>query len=224
MQLLNTTIFISEEIGSVSAEWTHAQSPIAQIILGHGAGAGMHHPFMQALAQALKDNNITSLRYQFPYMEAGKNMPDRPKKATKTIMEVANAAHQAFPSLPLFMAGKSFGGRMSSLLAAEWSEDFIKGLIFYGFPLHPPGKPSKDRAAHLSNIKVPMLYLQGTRDKLATPELLDEVTKPLKLAEVKYFEGADHSFTYLKKYGVSKEASTDLLAEASAHWIKSRID
>ncbi|UII26098.1 dienelactone hydrolase family protein [Fulvivirga maritima] len=219
MAKTTTTVFISDDIGSVSAEWLYAKDAVAQMVLGHGAGAGMYHPFMKLLAVKLQENGISTLRYQFPYMEAGKKMPDRPKKATKTIEQIIKAVHQDFPDTPLFAAGKSFGGRMTSQLLSEWQPDYIKGLVFYGFPLHAPGKPSIDRAEHLKAVEQPMLFLQGTRDKLATPELLDQVTSGLTLSTVKYFEGADHSFAYLKKSNVNVDESIEMLATATREWI-----
>ncbi|MBL3657367.1 alpha/beta hydrolase family protein [Fulvivirga sediminis] len=221
MTKTTTTFYISDDIGSVSGQWLYAKDAIAQMVIGHGAGAGMYHPFMKLLAVKLQEQGISTLRYQFPYMEAGKKMPDRPKKATKTIEEIIKAVHQDFPNTPLFAAGKSFGGRMTSQLLSEWQPDYIKGLVFYGFPLHAPGKPSTDRADHLKEVKSPMFFLQGTRDKLATPELLNEVTKPLSLSTVKYFDGADHSFAYLKKSNINVDESIEMLALATRKWIDS---
>ncbi|UII31310.1 dienelactone hydrolase family protein [Fulvivirga ulvae] len=210
-------INVSEKIGLVSCEILPAPSAKAVMVLSHGAGAGMHHQFMISLAEQLAEVNITSLRFNFPYMEQGKKRPDVPRIAVKTIEEAINKARQLFPELPIFGGGKSFGGRMTSLYAASNHHD-LAGLVFYGFPLHPPGKPSVNRADHLSKINCPMLFLQGTRDKLATSSLITEVTASLSKATLINLEGADHSFHMLKKSGITDEQVIRQLAVHTLKW------
>jgi uncharacterized protein len=187
-------IQISDSIGSVSAKIVDASKPKAVIVLAHGAGAGMEHSFMEALSEALKNKSITTVRYNFPYMENKMGRPDMPAVAEKTVEVIVNKAHSLYPKLPLFVSGKSFGGRMSSQRLSKETPDFVKGIIFVGFPLHPMGAPAIARAQHLSLIKIPMLFLQGTKDTLADMSLLEPMVKKLKTATLKKFEGADHSF------------------------------
>jgi len=164
-------------------------------LLAHGAGAGMQHPFLEHMAQSLAERGITALRYQFPYMEQGSRRPDVPKLAHATVRAAAEEASRLVPELPLFAGGKSFGGRMTSQAQAESPLPGVHGLIFLGFPLHPPGKPSVDRAEHLYQVQIPMLFLQGDRDEFAELNLLRSVTDRLAArATLKLFEGADHSF------------------------------
>lgn len=207
-------ISISESIGSVSAELIAPEKPTAILALAHGAGAGMNHPFMKSLAEALADLGIATLRFNFPFAEQKKNRPDFPAVAHKTIEFALNKAHELFPKLPVFAAGKSFGGRMSSQFLSANSPDFVKGVVFFGFPLHAPGKATIERAEHLNGVKVPMLFLQGTRDALAEWKLIEQVTKKLSFATLIKIEGADHSF---KK---GKENLIPLLANESQEFIK----
>lgn len=139
----------------------------ALLVLAHGAGAGMTHPFMAAMADGLADRAIATLRYQFSYMERGSKRPDPPQLAQAVVREAVASAVQAQPKLPLFAGGKSFGGRMSSQAQAKAHLNGVRGLVFVGFPLHPAGKPSQDRAKHLADVTIPMLFLQGTCDALA---------------------------------------------------------
>ncbi len=187
-------LHVSESIGEVSAEVIEADHPKAVMTLAHGAGAGMKHPFMIALAKELAANAITTLRFNFPFTENKKGRPDVPAVAHKTIEAALNKAHELFPKLPVFGSGKSFGGRMSSQYLSANSPDFVKGIAFFGFPLHAPGKPGMERAEHLKSIRVPMLFLQGTRDTLAEWDLIEKVSKGLPLATLIKIEGADHSF------------------------------
>lgn len=185
---------VSEQIGEVSASFVIPEKLDFIVTLAHGAGAGMNHPFMTALAEALASRGIGSLRFNFPFTELNKRRPDVPAVAHKTIECAVQQANKLFPAIPLFMSGKSFGGRMSSQLMSEHAIKYVAGLIFYGFPLHPAGKPSTDRAEHLKKIKCPMLFLQGTRDELADLTLLEPVVKNLKAATLVKIEGADHGF------------------------------
>ncbi len=164
-------------------------------VVAHGAGAGMRHPFMNAAAAALAARGIATLRYQIPYMEAGRRRPDSPRVAQATVVAAAREALELEPGLPLIAGGKSFGGRMTSQAAAEEPLAGVRGIAFLGFPLHAPGKPGVERAAHLTRVSVPMLFLQGTRDAFADLELLRSVVEPLgERARLHLIEGADHGF------------------------------
>lgn len=210
------TIFVSESIGSVSAELTATENPKIVLTLAHGAGAGMNHPFMKLLAVELTKHNVATLRFNFPFIEQKKKRPDFPAVAHKTVEAALNKAHELFPKLPVFASGKSFGGRMSSQYLSANFPDFVKGIIFFGFPLHPAGNPSVERAEHLKAIKVPMLFLQGTRDALAEISMIEKITSELLRATLIKIEGADHSF---KK---GKENLISFLANETANWIISK--
>jgi predicted alpha/beta-hydrolase family hydrolase len=184
------------------------------LTLAHGAGAGMNHPFMVMLANALAATGIGTLRFNFPFVEHKKGRPDSPAVAHQVIEAAILHAHDTFPSLPLFVSGKSFGGRMSSQHLALHGAGAVKGIIFYGFPLHPARKPSVERADHLKDVKVPMLFLQGTRDELATWDLIETVCSSLAKATLVKIEGADHGFKAGKRDIIS------LLANESADWVK----
>src|SRR5215471_5926461 len=185
---------VSPSIGSVSAEYIVPETPACILTLAHGAGAGMHHSFMVTLATSLAETGIATLRFNFPFIENKTRRPDVPAVAHKTIEAAIIHAHETFPALPLFASGKSFGGRMSSQYFSAHPDANVKGIIFYGFPLHPPGKPSIERAEHLKDVKIPMLFLQGTRDELAKWDLIESVCSSLPLAELVKIEGADHAF------------------------------
>lgn len=219
MSVVPFNIYISDKSGSISCTSTEAENPKAVIVLAHGAGAGMNHAFMLQLSADLASKHISSVRFQFPYMEQGKKRPDTPAVAQETIYKVINEVQKKYPSLPVYAGGKSFGGRMTSLLFASQSIEGIKGLIFYGFPLHPAGKPSTARAAHLKDISLPMLFLQGTRDKLATPELLKEVISPLSQATLQFIEDADHSFHVLKRSVYTDQDILQRLTLSTSDWI-----
>lgn len=208
---------ISPEIGNVSAEYILPEDCNCIMTLAHGAGAGMSHSFMTLLANALAETGIATLRFNFPFMENKKGPADKPPVAHKTIEAAINKVKELFPSLPLFVSGKSFGGRMSSQYLAEHSITAAKGIIFYGFPLHPSGKPSVERAEHLKKVKQPMLFLQGTKDELATWELIEQTCNSLKRATLVKIEGADHSFKAGKKDIIS------VLAKETNDWIKKQL-
>lgn len=213
MQACNLSLSISESIGTVSAEYIASEKSNCIMTLAHGAGAGMNHPFMVALSKALAEAGIATLRFNFPFTENKKGRPDLPVVAHKTIEAAIFEAHALFPSLPLFVAGKSFGGRMSSQYLSTHPNPLVEGIIFYGFPLHPPGKPSTDRAGHLKNIKIPMLFLQGTRDAMATLSLVESVCVSLPQATLIKIEGADHAFK------AGKQNVVQLLANFTERWI-----
>ncbi|MBA4144668.1 MAG: alpha/beta hydrolase [Azospira oryzae] len=198
---MNSTlrIFISEKLGEVSAEIIQPDHMMALLVLAHGAGAGMGHSFMVQLSQALAAGGIGTLRYNFPYMEKGKKRPDNGVIAEKTVQQVLAKAHSLFPLTPIIAGGKSFGGRMTTQYLSRNPDEFVKGIVLFGFPLHPAGEPATDRAEHLKTITHPMLFLQGTRDALAERSLIEKVTSPLRLATLMTLEGADHSFKSGKK-------------------------
>jgi predicted alpha/beta-hydrolase family hydrolase len=189
-------------------------------VMGHGAGAGMAHPFLASLAADLAALRIATLRYQFPYMEEGRRRPDPSTLAYATISAVVAAASREAAGLALFAGGKSFGGRMTSQAAALQPLDGVKGLIFLGFPLHPAGRPSTERARHLADIAIPMLFLQGTRDPLADLDLLAPVLAPLgSRARLETFEGADHGFHVRASSGITDQAVRQAMARTIARWI-----
>jgi predicted alpha/beta-hydrolase family hydrolase len=193
-------------------------------ILAHGAGAGMTHPFMTSIANGLAERGIASLRYQFPYMEQGSKRPDPPKLAHATVGAVVREACRLMPNLSLFAGGKSFGGRMTSQAQALSPLPGVRGLIFLGFPLHPPGKPSNERAKHLFEVKIPTLFLQGTRDDFANLQLLEELCKELgALATLKLFQDADHSFHVPARTGRNDAEVRSELLDVLAHWIHRAI-
>jgi predicted alpha/beta-hydrolase family hydrolase len=187
----------------------------ALLTLAHGAGAGMNHVFMASLADELANLGIGTIRFNFPFTEQKKKRPDFPAVAHLTIASVFEFARQQYPSTPVYLSGKSFGGRMSSQLLATNKIEDAKGIILFGFPLHPAGKPSIERAAHLKDVKIPMLFLQGTRDTLAEWDLIETVCNELTLATLVKFEGADHSFK------AGKQNIIPLLATSANDWIAS---
>jgi predicted alpha/beta-hydrolase family hydrolase len=191
----------------------------ACFVLGHGAGAGMAHAFMTDLAKALEARRIGTLRYQFPYMESGSKRPDPPALCHATVRAAVEEARKHATGIPLIAGGKSFGGRMTSQAHAAQPMPDVRGLAFVGFPLHPAKKPSIERAAHLEQVAIPMLFMQGTRDDLADLTLLDPiVTKLGTHATLKRVEGADHSFHVLARSGRNDREVMEELAETIASW------
>ncbi|GAA1496728.1 alpha/beta hydrolase [Paeniglutamicibacter kerguelensis] len=177
----------------VSAVFANPAGSVATVVVAHGAGAGMDHPFLTGFTEALNERDIATMRFNFPYSEAGRKFPDRPPVAIATWNAAMAAARKRSAGQPIFTAGKSFGGRMASMAVAEGME--TAGLIFLGYPLHEPGKPEKLRDGHLYGLDVPMLFLQGTRDPFASPDELEPVVERLgPNAVLKWFEGGDHSF------------------------------
>jgi len=188
------TIAIDENI-RVSGLLQAPKSARACYVLAHGAGAGMHHAFMAAVAAELADRGIATLRYQFPYMEKGSKRPDPPKLAHATVRAAVAEAARLLPKLPLIAGGKSFGGRMTSQAQAAAALPGVRGLAFLGFPLHPTGRPSQERGDHLFDVQIPMLFLQGSRDQLAMLDQIEPVCKALGArATLVIFPDADHSF------------------------------
>lgn len=190
-------------------------------VMAHGAGAGMRHRFMEGAAAALAAVGIATLRFDFPAMEAGRKRPDRPEVAQQAVRAAVERASAEVPDLPLFAGGKSFGGRMTSSAAARAPLGRVRGLIFLGFPLHPAGRPGTARAEHLAEVALPMLFLQGTRDALAEPELIREVCEGLgSRATLRMIDGADHSFAVLKRSGRTEEEVLEELAEGADGWVR----
>jgi predicted alpha/beta-hydrolase family hydrolase len=190
------------------------------LVLGHGAGAGMRHPFMAAIADRLGAEGIATLRYQFPYMESGLSRTDTPAVAMATVRAACAEAARLAGELPRIAGGKSFGGRMTSSAQAESPLAGVRGLVFLGFPLHPPGRPGTSRAEHLDRVTVPMLFLQGTRDDFADLELTRGVTARLgPRATLHVVDGADHSFGVLKRSGRTADQVLAELARVMAGWI-----
>jgi predicted alpha/beta-hydrolase family hydrolase len=204
----------------VSGLWLAPSSARACLALAHGAGVGMTHQSMATLAMALAERDIATLRYQFLYMERGSKRPDAPPLAHKVVRAAVAEAAKRAGKLPLFAGGRSFGGRMTSQAQAAAPLPQVRGLVFFSFPLHPAGKPSDERAVHLSHVRIPVLFLQGTNDALARLDLLQSVVGDLgEQVTLKLVEGADHSFHVPAKSG-RKDA--DVLAEvtgAAADWM-----
>ena len=194
-------------------------------VLAHGAGAGMRHPFLARVAAGLASRGIASLRYQFPYMEKGSKRPDSPKVAHAAVRAAVAEAARLMPGVPLVAGGKSFGGRMTSQAQAEAAMAGVRGLVFLGFPLHAAGRPSQERAEHLAQVKVPMLFLQGTRDALAELDQLEPVCKGLgRCATLKLFADADHSFHVPAKSGRTDQEVLEELLDDCAAWIDKHAD
>ena len=181
-------------------------------VLAHGAGAGMRHPFLERLAGLLAAAGMGTLRYQFPYMERGSGRTDSPDKCVATVKAAVAVARAEAPALQLVAGGKSFGGRMTSTAQARAPLDGVRGLVFLGFPLHPPGNPGLTRAEHLDLVEIPMLFLQGTRDEFAQAALLSQVVERLKpRATLHPIEGGDHSFKIPRKQGTEAQVFQDLV-------------
>ena len=223
MSVIKESRFVVEGAGEVSALFAHPKNARWLLLLAHGAGAGMTHPFMENLSAELAIVGIATLRYQFPYMEQRRRVPDPPAVLTATVVAAAQAAQQAAPDLPLLAGGKSMGGRMTSQAATRQPQavalDGVRGLVFFGFPLHPPNRPSTKRADHLASVTIPMLFLQGARDTLADLHLLRPICTNLgSRPTLHIIESADHSFHVLKS---SKKTDAEVLrelAQTTAAW------
>jgi predicted alpha/beta-hydrolase family hydrolase len=214
------TFTVSEKVGEVSALLLRPERARALLVFAHGAGAGMQHKFMEDVAQKLARRSIATLRYQFPYMEKGSKRPDSETLLTETVRAAVSASKKHAGDLQLFAGGKSMGGRMTSLAAARDPLDSVRGLVFFGFPLHAPGRASADRGEHLTRVAAPMLFLQGSRDSLADLKFLKPLCSRLgKRAEVFVIEGGDHSFHMLKSSGRSDDEVLEQVAEKTAAWI-----
>ena len=205
------TIRVSGSIGDVEAVLLRPDDAKWVLVLAHGAGAGMHHPFMERLASELADCGVATFRYQFPYMQQRRKRPDPPAVLIRTVRAAILAASEAASALPVFAGGKSLGARMTSLACAEERSSAatsgmtrVRGLVFFGFPLHPAGRPDTVRGEHLPRVHMPMLFLQGTRDALADLALLRPVCEKLApYAALHVIDGADHSFHMRKRSGTN---------------------
>jgi predicted alpha/beta-hydrolase family hydrolase len=209
--------------GTVSGLWQAPTQPKAALVLAHGAGAGMTHRSMTAIADGLESLGLATLRYQFPYMEKGSGRPDPPAIAHAAVRAAVAAAAERARGLPLFAGGKSFGGRMTSQAQAAQPLPGVRGLVFFAFPLHPAGKAGIERAAHLADVTVPMLFIQGSKDALAELSLLEPVVANLgERATLRLIPEADHSFHVPAKSGrKDPEILAELLAQAAA-WMTAR--
>jgi hypothetical protein len=207
---------VSDKSGSVTGIYEKSGKGDRLLVLGHGAGAPMHSTGMQLIAETLASKGISTLRYNFPYMEKGIKRPDVPAVAQLTVRKAVEKAKSLEPGAKIYAGGKSFGGRMTS--QAE-SEEFlgVEGLVFYGFPLHAPGRDGVERADHLNQVKIPMLFLQGTRDALANIALMKKVCKELKKSKLEIIDGGDHSFKVPK---TDPNAVFENLASLVANWMK----
>lgn len=209
-----------DDTAQVSGLWQKPPQMRACLVLAHGAGAGMTHPFMSAAAAGLASRNIATLRYQFPYMERGGKRPDPPKLAEATVRAAVAEASRLEPEALLVAGGKSFGGRMTSQAQAAEPLPGVRGLVFLGFPLHPAGRPSIERADHLFKVRIPMLFLQGTRDALAQIGELEPVCRALGAhATLKLFPDADHSFHVPARSGRRDAQVREEMLDALAAWV-----
>src|SRR5216110_4106748 len=217
----NSSMIASAElrVGEVSGLLLRPKDARLLYVLAHGAGAGMRHPFLESISQRLAEQGIATLRYQFPYMERRAGRPDPPAVAAATVRAAVTEAARVAPGLPLVAGGKSFGGRMTSTAQAEAPLPGVRGLVFLGFPLHPPGRPGDSRAEHLAQVQIPMLFLQGTRDDFADLQLLRPVVNRLgERATLHLVEGGDHSFKVLKRSGRADAAIMDELLDTIVAW------
>ena len=211
-------------VGDVSGLLLRPADARLLYVLAHGAGAGMRHPFLESLAQRLADRSVATLRYQFPYMERRASRPDPPAVAAATVRAAVEEAARVAPGLPLVAGGKSFGGRVTSTAQAEDPLSGVRGLVFLGFPLHPPGRPGDKRAEHLAQVRIPMLFLQGDRDEFADLNLLKPVVKRLGAGATLYLvEGGDHSFHVLKRSGRTDADVMTELVQAIVDWSRQLI-
>jgi predicted alpha/beta-hydrolase family hydrolase len=210
-----------DESRRVSGLLQAPREAVACYVLAHGAGAGMAHPFMAEMANGLVGRRIATLRYQFPYMEQGAKRPDGAKLAQATVRAAVIEASRLLPGLPMVAGGKSFGGRMTSQAQAEIPLPGVRGLVFLGFPLHPPGRPSDERAEHLFEVEIPMLFLQGNRDALADTHLMQQLVERLgPPATLKLFEDADHSFHAPARTGRKDADIKSEMLDAFSGWLE----
>jgi uncharacterized protein len=209
------------EVGDVSALWLQPANARWLLVLAHGAGAGMNHPFLEKLALELAGVDVATFRYQFPYMEQRRRVPDPPPVLKSVVRAAVRAAAETAPELPILAGGKSMGGRMTSSAAAEHPPEFekVRGLVFFGFPLHPPGRPGAQRAEHLAQVRIPMLFLQGTRDQFADLKLLRPICANLGArATLREIATADHSFHVLKSSGKTDAEVMSELVQSVRAW------
>jgi hypothetical protein len=216
------SLAVSARVGSVDAVLLRPPDARALLVLGHGAGAGMRHHFLEGAARALAAERIATLRYEFPYMQRGSRRPDVASVLQATVRAAVNAAGLLGEGVPLFAGGKSMGGRMTSLAQAERALHGVEGLVFLGFPLHPVGAPGTARGDHLAQVHLPMLFLQGTRDRLADLTLLRPVLAPLgSRVRLAVLDGGDHDFRVAYRDGPRQEEVLEWLAREVATWVGS---
>jgi predicted alpha/beta-hydrolase family hydrolase len=221
---MDIQLVVSDQIGSVSGILIRPPDAWLLYVLAHGAGAGMRHRFLESISEALGGRGIATLRYQFPYVEAGRKRPDYPSVLEATVRAAVGKAAELVPELPLIAGGKSLGGRMTSGAAAGGALPGVRGLVFLGFPLHPPGQPGTSRADHLGRVDLPMLFLQGTRDSFARLDLITEVCEELEPnATLHVVEGGDHSFTVVKRSGRTPAAVLGELVDTTVDWARSHV-
>ncbi|PYO62212.1 MAG: alpha/beta hydrolase [Gemmatimonadetes bacterium] len=212
-------VTVGERVGEVSALLLKPEGARLLYVLAHGAGAGMRHPFLESMAGRLAERGIATLRYQFPYMERRARRPDPPAVAEATVRAAVEEAARATPGVPLIAGGKSFGGRMTSSAQASAPLPGVRGLVFLGFPLHPPGRPGDERAKHLSQVHIPMLFLQGTRDDFADLKLLQPLVQRLGgLATLHLVRDGNHSFKLPKRAGKTDTEVMAELVDAIVEW------
>ena len=210
--------------GEISALHRSPEKPVALLVLAHGAGAGMRHPFLEALSAAYEEHGVATLRYHFPYMEAGRGRPDPPEVLHAAVRTAVMTAGLLADGVPIFAGGKSMGGRMTSQAQADRPLPGVLGLVFVGFPLHPVGDPGTARADHLMRISEPMLFLQGTRDRLALPALLNPVLTRLgDRAHVEWLGDGDHDFKVPVRGGMSRAETLDWIALRTLAWMREAI-
>jgi uncharacterized protein len=215
---------VGKTTGEVGAVFLRPENAQWLLVLAHGAGAGIRHPFMTAMAQSLARHRIATFRYNFPYMEQGKKAPSPQPVLLKTVRSAVEAAREFAGNLPLLAGGKSLGGRMTSTAASEQALPGVRGIVFFGFPLHAPGKPSSERGEHLLKVRIPMLFLQGTRDNFADMELLRPLVDRLQAhgqVRLHVIEGADHSFHVPKSSGRTDEEVLEELGKVVGDWANS---
>ena len=209
---------------TVSGVLVTPREPRALFVIAHGAGAGMDHPFLVAVATGLGERQVATLRYQFPYMEAGSKRPDRPPVAQATVRAAVETAAGLLPGVALLAGGKSFGARMATQTQADRPLPGVVGLVAFGFPLHPAAKPSEERARHLADISIPMLFLQGDRDALADTGLLVPAIERLgQRATLHLLAGADHSFHVLARSGRTDAEVMSETLDAMLDWLSRRV-
>jgi uncharacterized protein len=217
-------IHVSETIGEVSAFLLRPPDAWLLYVVAHGAGAGMRHRFLESISASLAGRGIATLRFQFPYIEAGRRRPDAPAILEETVRSAVTRAGDIVPELPVIAGGKSLGGRMTSSAAAIRPLPHVRGLAFLGFPLHPPGEPGTRRADHLDQVALPLLFLQGTRDTFARLDLITGVCQRLGgRATLHQVEGADHSFAVVKRTGRSSAEVLNELTETIVQWARSLV-
>ncbi len=213
-------LHLDHNLEKIHLKIEEAKAPRAVIIIAHGAGAGMGHPFMQSLATSFPEQRMHAVRFNFPYMEAGKKAPGSQKKNMAVWETVIAGVKNHYPTLPVFLSGKSYGGRMASHVLSEQVIDQVHGVVYFGFPLHAPGKDGTERAAHLGAIQVPQLFLQGTKDKLANISLIKEVVSKLQRASLYEIPHGDHSFKVPKAANTSPEEILKTLTDETVTFIQ----